>query len=243
MSLAAEALQKWSASAEGWIEAQRRGDRNRVFLLNAPMLLEAGDVDGKRVLDVGCGEGRFCRMLAQRGAVVTGLDPTPELLDEARRQDPSGAYRQGIAESLPFEAGAFDLVISYITLVDIPDFRAAIAEMVRVLRPGGQLLIANINPFASTTPRAWYRNEQGEKLHVSVVDYYEERANLLEAGALSLLNWHRPMEQYMEALLGAGLILRRYLEPRPTPEAVEQNPDMLDEYRVPLFHVMRWERP
>ncbi|AIE87213.1 class I SAM-dependent methyltransferase [Fimbriimonas ginsengisoli] len=238
-----EALSKWSTSSGAWIRAMRRGEANRERLLDPPMLELAGDVTGLDVLDVGCGEGRFCRMLAARGARTVGLDPTPEFLAEARHLDPEGSYVEGVGERLPFEEASFDLVVSYLTIIDIPDFRAAIREMARVLRPGGRLLVATVNSFASTRPRAWYQDENGEKLHVAVVDYFDEKEQLLEWSGMSIINWHRPFEAYMEAYLSAGLILEQFREPRPTLSDVDAVPSMIDEYRVPIFHVMRWRKP
>jgi ubiquinone/menaquinone biosynthesis C-methylase UbiE len=206
------------------------------------MLDLAGDVVGKAALDVGCGEGRFCRMLASRGAVTVGLDPIRGLLSEARKLDSKGMYVQGVAEHLPFPDSTFDLVVSYITLIDILDFRTAIRGMARVLRPGGKLIVANLNSFASTQERAWYRDADGRKLHVAVVDYFDERPLHLEWGGMAITNWHRPMEAYMSAYLGSGMILEAFQEPRPTLEAVTAIPTMMDEYRVPLFHTMRWRK-
>lgn len=220
----------------------RKGEANRVLLLDGPVQRACGEVAGRRVLDVGCGEGRMCRWFATQGATPTGLDPTPELLAEARAQHPDGHYVQAGAEEVPFDEASFDLVLTYLTLIDIEDYQEAIREMARVLRPGGRLVIANLNSFVTTRPRAWHQNEQGEKMHVAVEDYYDERALLLEWGSLSIYNWHRPFEAYMQALLGAGLILTGFEEPRPTLEAVAQAPTMIDEYKVPLFHVMSWRK-
>jgi SAM-dependent methyltransferase len=242
MSLADEASRKWSISAPAWIETMRAGEANRVLLLDTPVQRACGDVRGKKVLDVGCGEGRMCRWFAFQGAIPVGLDPTPELLAEARAQHPDGEYVEAGAESMPFPDASFDLVLSYLTLIDIEGYREAIREMARVLRPGGLLVIANLNSFVTTRPRAWYQNENGEKIHVAVEDYYDERALLLEWGGLSIYNWHRPFESYMSALLGAGLNLLGFEEPRPTLDAIAQAPSMLDEYRVPLFHVMSWRK-
>jgi 2-polyprenyl-3-methyl-5-hydroxy-6-metoxy-1,4-benzoquinol methylase len=242
MSLADEAGRKWSLSAPAWIESMRKGEANRVLLLDAPVQRACGEVAGKRVLDVGCGEGRMCRWFASQSAIPTGLDPTPELLAEARAQHPEGEYVQAGAEKMPFEDASFDVVLTYLTLIDIEDYGEAIREMARVLRPGGRLVIANLNSFATTRPRAWYSNEQGEKIHLAVEDYYEERAMLLSWAGVSIYNWHRPFESYMQALLGAGLSLLSFEEPRPTLEAVAQSPSMIDEYRVPLFHVMSWRK-
>ena len=68
MTEAQESRDLWASSSSAWIENVRKGDPNRTHLLDAPMLRLAGDVCGLTVLDVGCGEGRFCRMLSERGA-------------------------------------------------------------------------------------------------------------------------------------------------------------------------------
>jgi ubiquinone/menaquinone biosynthesis C-methylase UbiE len=82
-------------------------------------------------LDVGCGEGRFCRMLQVAGISTVGIDPTEELLRQARRRDPKGDYRIGRAEALEFPDRSFDLVVSYLTFIDIGDIERAVAEMAR----------------------------------------------------------------------------------------------------------------
>jgi ubiquinone/menaquinone biosynthesis C-methylase UbiE len=233
----------WDSSAGGWIDCVDRGDRNREFLLDAVMLKLTGDLNGKTVLDVGCGEGRFCRMMSARGAKTFGLDPTTELVSAAQDRHSEGTYLEGWAEDLPFEDKTFDLVTCYLVLIDIPDYRSAIREMGRVLRPGGKILVANINPFASTRSAAWYRNEEGKKLHVAVEDYYDEKHFRLKWAGVEIINYHRPLESYMSAFLDTGLILREYLEPRPTLEAVAAHPEMIDERRVPLFNVMLWQKP
>jgi SAM-dependent methyltransferase len=237
-----EARDRWRRSSEAWIQHLAREDVNRTLILDPPMLEYAGDVAGRSVLDVGCGEGRFCRMLAGRGAAVVGVDPTPEFLAEARERDPAGRYVRGVGEALPFADARFDLLVAYLSLIDMPDFRAAIGEMARVARPGGHLLIANLNSFATTRPRAWYQDERGEKLHVAVEDYFDERTIDLEWSGISIVNWHRPFEAYVGALLEQGLVLEAFAEPRPCPDAVARHPAMRDEYRVPLFHVMRWRK-
>ena len=66
-----------------------------------------------------------------------------------------------MAEQLPWDHNAFDLVASYLSLIDIPDIEAAIAEMARVLNPGGTLLIANLNSF-STAASGWVKADRGE---------------------------------------------------------------------------------
>jgi SAM-dependent methyltransferase len=232
----------WNESADAWIAAQgTRGDWSRENILDAAML---GRIDGRgftTALDVGCGEGRFCRVLRQPGIDVVGIDPTASLLDEARRRDPGGRYQPGRAERLEFGNDHFDLVVSYLTLIDIPDFRRAIAEMVRVLRPGGSLLIANITSFVSSClSDGWVTDENGRRLHYKVDRYLDEFPQWLEWEGIRIENWHRPLGAYMKALLDTGLALRFFDEP----EATGGDAGRAATYhRVPWFLVMEWSKP
>jgi SAM-dependent methyltransferase len=138
----------WNESASAWIaDMGSDGDFGRRFVLDPPMIDRVKSRGFRRALDVGCGEGRFCRMLATLGIRAAGIDPTEALIRHARELDPAGDYRIGRAEALDCPDRSFDLVISYLTLIDIPDIRIAIAEMVRVLEPEGTLLIANLTSF------------------------------------------------------------------------------------------------
>ena len=238
-----EAKEKWISSAGAWIEGMRKGDRNRTHLLDPAMLDAVGDLSGKKVLDVGCGEGRFCRMMAERGASVTGVDLTPSLISEAQKLDPDGSYIEASAESLPFADDQFDLSVSYVVLVDIPDYRAAIREMARVTKPGGRIVAANVNSFISSSETSWHRDSEGRKAHFPVDRYFEERPLRLSWSGISIINWHRPLQAYMSAYLDAGLILRQFFEPMPSAEAVVEQPEMHDETRIALFNVMVWQKP
>lgn len=219
-----------------------RGDNSRTLLLDEPMLRLAGDVAGLKVCDVGCGEGRFCRMLAERGAEVTGVEPTARLIDEARRKHPEGTYLEGVGERLPVESDSFDLVVCYLVLIDIAGYRAAINEMVRVAKPGGRILIANLNSFVTTRTNAWTRDEDGKELYVAVDNYFDERGQVISWSGIEIVNFHRPFEVYMSALLAAGLRLTHFEEPRPAPDVAEKNPSVADGLRVPFFHVMQWRK-
>jgi len=230
----------WTDSAAAWIEVIDRGETNRELLLDAVMLEQGGDVRGLRTLDLGCGEGRFSRMLAERGARTFAIDPIEQLIITAAQRHAGGAYVRASGERLPFAAGSFHLVVSYLSLIDIPDFRGAIAESVRVLRPGGALLVVNLN-FV-TASEGWARDEAGNRLYHRVDRYAEERPIVLEIGGIHIVNWHRPLDAYMSAFLGAGLILRSFLEPVPKDGSLRDDPRFEDWYRVPLFNVMRWEK-
>ena len=218
-----------------------RGDWGREHVLDPVMLGRVAAGRFANALDVGCGEGRFCRMLKAAGVVATGIDPTRQLVEAARRRDPSGDYRLGRAERLEFEPASFDLVVSYLTLVDIADFRTAISEMARVLKPGGSLLIANLTGFTSAcAAEGWVRDEAGGRLHFPVDRYLDEFSFWLEWAGIRIENWHRPLAAYMAALLESGLHLAVFLEPEPVSG---EAPRRENYRRVPWFVVMEWRRP
>ncbi|MFD2265190.1 class I SAM-dependent methyltransferase [Lacibacterium aquatile] len=232
----------WTESAAAWIADQGdTGDYGRRFVLDKVMLDRIAGRGFTRALDVGCGEGRFCRMLQERDIASVGIDPTLALLAEARRRDPEGDYRDGRAEALDFPDASFDLVVSYLSLIDIPDIRAAIPEMARVLKPGGTLLIANLNSFNTAgPPTGWIRDENGQPLRFEIDHYLEERANRVAWRGIAIENWHRPLSAYMTLLLEAGLVLKFFDEPAPH----GGNPAVADRYRrVPYFLVMEWAKP
>ena len=217
-------------------------DFARVVLLDGPMVRMCGPLEGRSVLDVGCGEGRFCRMVSALGAVTTGLDPTLPLMETARARHPEGSYVVGNGDDLPFPDASFDVVVFYLTLIDIPDFRKAIAEGARVLKPGGRMVIGNLASHASTTPNGWTRDAEGKALYYALNNYMDESEMEVAWAGIKVINYHRPLSAYMDAFLSCALILREYLEPVPTLEDVAKNPKWADDRRVPYVVAMLWEK-
>jgi SAM-dependent methyltransferase len=230
----------WEASAGAWIaDMGEEGDFGRRYVLDPVMLARAVRRSPKKALDVGCGEGRFCRMLKLHGVDVTGIDPTPALITAARARDEAGAYLEAAAERLPFGDASFDLVVSYLSLIDIPDIQAAIAEMARVLNPGGALLIANLNSFnTACADTGWVKDIAGQRLYYPVDNYLQERSMWIEYRNIRIRNYHRPMSSYMKALLDAGLQLAYFDEPAPIADAPTIRARSYR--RAPWFLVMEW---
>jgi len=232
----------WEQSAQSWIEAiGEEGDWGRIHVLDPVMLSRLEGRKFALALDVGCGEGRFCRMLKSSNIRAIGIDPTERLIRAAKDRDPGGDYQRASAESLPFADASFDLVVSYLTLIDIADFRAAIREMTRVLKPGGTLLIANLTSFnTACASQGWIKDGEGNRLHYPVDRYLHEFANWVEWSGIGIENWHRPLGAYMKAFLDNGLQLAFFDEP----PAGTGDPYWREIYsRAPWFLVMEWRRP
>ena len=111
-----------------------------------------GDIDHARVLDAGCGDGALACAAALRGAAVIGVDPDPAMLAAARaRAKQAGveaAFSEGRIESLPFADASFDVVVAITVLCFVADAAAALRELVRVLRPGGRLVLGELGRWS-----------------------------------------------------------------------------------------------
>ena len=237
----------WDTSAAAWLaHLGDDGDRGRKYVLDTPMMTAVRETGAKTALDVGCGEGRFCRMMAETGVATTGIDPTEALLEAARAKHTEGRYENARAEALPFADGAFDLSVSYVALIDIPDHNAAIAEMARVTRPGGHVLMCNLQTNATARPRSATEDDGGWiydgaiPVHYAVDDVMQERCFWASWAGLRIKQYHRPLSAYMQAFLGAGLELLNFVEP----PYVGGTDALRDRYnRMPWFLMMLWRKP
>ena len=228
----------WDSSADAWIASVgEEGDWGRRAVLDPVMLDLAGRYSGA-ALDIGCGEGRFVRMLGTTGLGSSGIDPTERLIAAAQAKDPDGDYHVCGAEALPFADASFDLCVSYLSLIDIELIDQAIAEAARVIKPGGGFLIANLSSINSAG--VWDYGVMGKARHYAIDDYMKVRTVRQQWNGIDIVNWHRPFSVYFEMLLRHGFTLKMFLEPMPQDEWRGQDPKF---ERVPNFVVMLWEKP
>jgi ubiquinone/menaquinone biosynthesis C-methylase UbiE len=238
--------EEWIKLAPHWIaEARQGGDVPRKGMLDAYMLAACGDVQGMSILDSGCGEGRFCRMLAERGAgFVVGVDTCEPMIEAARElQSSKEEYILGDVEHMPFlQDESFDLGVSYLNHCDLADFEANVHEVFRVLKDGGRFIIVNIHPMRSATG-LWQRQPDGTKVHVILDDYFAEGERHFKMKGVEITNFHRTLATYVRGFLKAGFILEDIIEPTVSAEMVERYPELDDELRVPNFIIYILKKP
>lgn len=113
---------------------------------NADVIVETLDLEGKRVIDVGCGDGNLTRLMARNGAHVLGVECSPRQLAKAWKADKVSDERivEGVGQALPAEDGSADMVVFFNSLHHIPaeHMAQALAEARRVLVPGGMVYVS-----------------------------------------------------------------------------------------------------
>jgi len=153
------------------------------------------DWRGKDVLDLGCAGGFMAEAMAARGANVTGIDPAAQAIEAARAHARAGglriAYDVGVGEALPYGAAGFDAVVCVDVLEHVSDLRRVLAEVARVLRPGGLFLFDTIN-----------RNPLA---HLATITIAEDVLRLLPRGTHDPRMFIKPRE-LRAAMQGAGLV-------------------------------------
>jgi 2-polyprenyl-3-methyl-5-hydroxy-6-metoxy-1,4-benzoquinol methylase len=182
-------------------EASGAEDRELGIL---PVFLELlGEIAGKRVLDAGCGDGYLARILASRGATVTGIDIGPRLIDRARALDPDSRidYRVANLSQPPrFEPGQFQAIGSYMVLNDVEDHVGFARTIGRVLETGGVAVIAMNSPYAYVLRKGL------------AADYFASNKPLpsgLAATGINVAFYHRTLGEYLDAFFAAGLRLTK----------------------------------
>ena len=196
---------------------------------------------GRATLDLGCGEGRVGRRLAEHGHHVVGVDVSPFLVARARE---AGGYQSVVeadAASLPFAGQSFSLVVAFMSLQDIDDLAAAVAETARVLETDGRLVAAITHP---TSTAGGYLGDTINHPFALIRPYFELARHVYStetaAGEpVELHGEHRPLEAYSRALEQAGFAVEAIREPAPDEAFLATHPDAAYAARIPLFLDLR----
>jgi SAM-dependent methyltransferase len=238
--------QGWNNGAEKWnANYGKYGDSYRRNIFNPALFPLIGNVKGKKVLDAGCGAGYLCRLLAEKGAKVTGIDLSKKFIEIAKDYEKKKSLgiryeQENIANLSRFPSAYFDLVVSVYVLCDVRDCRIAIQEIARALKNKGRFIMLIEHPCFSWHAGGWERvpkdSQRTEDCWYFKVDDYFRRGTLQSQwGELPiLLSFHRTLSDYFRFLIESGLQLRKLIEPRPLRKSLLQHPrDWDTEDRIP----------
>jgi SAM-dependent methyltransferase len=234
----------WDEHAGWWQEHFTEGADPEYEEQIIPLALAEVDA-APTVLDLGCGEGQISRRLAAAGSSVVGIDLTASQVEEAVRRGGGPAYLRSSVTSLPFADGSFDVVLTCLVLEHVDDLDGAMAEMARVVRPGGRVLVFLNHPLLQTPDSAWIDDHvlDPPERYWRVGPYLDELAfvDQVEAGVF-IRFVHRPLHRYVNTMAAAGLVITGMLEPPPPAGFLDVAPEYAESQAIPRLMVLRARR-
>lgn len=208
-------------------------------------LIAAGLAGATNVLDVGCGEGQVGRLAARVDGVgrVVGVDPTSAQVAEAARRAGGLEVARADAAALPFASGCFDVVVACLVFEHIDAVDEAIAEVARVLAPGGRFLFLLNHPLLQTPGSGWIDDTILEEQYWRVGPYLIEDSSLEEVEKDVWIPFiHRPLSRYVNAMADSGLLVTRMDEPAPPPGFLARAAEYKDAATIPRLLALRAEK-
>ena len=253
----------WNNNARTWTELSRKGyDRYRDHIATPAFLNMLPPVDGLIGLDVGCGEGHNTQLIAQRGAVITGIDISETFIAHAKERESkqkSLKFMVASACDIPFTAEYFDFCVSTMVFMDFPDQEKALREIYRVLKKNGFFQFSITHPFFDRIGSQWLY-ENGERTGYLVKDYFRNPDGEIDEWMFSAVppqaktayknfkipRFNKRIAEWTNLLVTTGFTIERMEEPFPGKEIVKKFPTLKDAAIMPYFllvRVRKQERP
>jgi SAM-dependent methyltransferase len=234
----------WEAHARWWQDEFTEGADPEYTEQILPLVAAHLPASG-RVLDVGCGEGQVARIAAGIGLDVVGIDPAWAQVSVATTRSAGERYVQGGAAALPFAVASFDAAIACLVFEHIVDLDHAVAEVARVLRPGGRFLLLLNHPLLQTPGSGWIDDQilDPPEQYWRVGDYLAEASTIEEVQKGVFIRFeHRPLSRYLNALAASGLLLEHMVEPAPPPGFLAQADEYAAASTIPRLLFLRMVR-
>lgn len=234
----------WNQVGEQWCDLAQVNDF-RIYFIMPYTMKQLGDVSGKRILDLGCGEGGYSRELALRGAEVTAIDCSKFFIEYAKNKAMENGldilhYVRNSNDLYDIKDAQFDIVLCSMMLMDCEDLQGTIKEIVRVLKPNGRLFASVLHPCFNGKNICWQGEESNK--HVVVEDYFHPEVfeKPLSRGIETPVIWrHRTLQDYVKVFVQGGLNIIDLNEPCPTNEQCEKSIRLAWLQKIPMF--LFWE--
>ena len=196
----------------------------------------------KRVLDLGCGFGWHCKYAIEQGAQsVIGVDLSENMLEEARKinNDNNIEYINMPIEDVNYTKDSFDVVLSSLTFHYIKSFSDICNEVYDCLSKDGEFIFSVEHPvFTAEGSQNWYYDEDGNRLHWPVDNYYIEGQRTSIFLGEEVKKYHKTMTTYINTLIKNGFEITGVVEPMPEESMLKDNKEMQDELRRPMMLII-----
>ncbi len=195
-----------------------------------------------RVLDVGCGEGQVARHVTDTvaGSEVVGVDPSVAQLEVAAERGGGPRYVRAAADRLPVASASCDAVVACLVFEHITNVDEALAEVGRVLRPGGVFLFLLNHPLLQVPGSGWIDDQILGEQYWRIGPYLTEDVTLEELAPGVVLPFvHRPLSRYVNQLSAVGLLVEHMVEPAPPPGFIAQAPEYAESATIPRLLALR----
>lgn len=221
------------------IEQFERTVLSEPYVVYPPIMDALGDVNGKKVLDLGCGFGNISELLLKKGAEVTGIDASQKLIDYCKRRFENqkdnfivmdGSNMSEISE------GSFDYVISSMVLLNVNTeeiIKGIFREIARVLKPDGMFVFSDLHPICKLIPQTQTeRQSWGEGFsYFQNESPYDSEVLMSDGSKMHFKDMHWTLEFLTDSLAEVGMYIYRIVEPQP----IEGSPEVLNDYQIPEY--------
>lgn len=230
---------------EGY-KALRDNDINYNDLLEQPAMAKLlPDLNGKAVLDLGCGYGHNCVDFVNKGAAkVTGIDISEKMLNVARAESSHERieYLRMSMTDISKLNKKYDLIYSSLAFHYVKDFDLFAKDMYSILGNGGQLLFSQEHPIITATLDGnghFNKDENGNRVSYTFSNYNEQGERKIHWYVDGVVKYHRTFSGVINALAKAGFVIEEVCEPVPEDRAIEKLPTIVKEYIKPNFLIVK----
>ena len=223
----------------------------KVFIRKPAVLKLLGNIRGKKIVDLGCGDGYYSRFFAKNKAQVTGIDFSPTsiaIAEHLEKKEKLGIkYFHADIAHLPFlKNESFDIALAEMVLVTIPTqkkLRAIVKEVKRIIRKNGILVISKGHPTAFFDRTTEFYKWSFDNPKTSYFDSLSpQRVKMNIAGKMiKFTNYHRTLEDFLRPWLNEGFVVSDIREPKPNKFSIKRFPHHLDT-KIPYFIIFKLQK-